>query len=186
VNARRSQEPPPIIHVDEFILRPLRPDDSGPWFGYLSDPRTIEHTSWPEVSAGTVTAIVDRLISEYETRTSLRWALAQKDSEELIGTCGFTHIDSADGVAQLAYDLAPAYWGNRVMRRAVEAVVNWAFRDMGLRRIEALVMVSNGRSIALLERCGFKREQLLPAHRVARGVPRDFWLYVRDGYTFPT
>jgi RimJ/RimL family protein N-acetyltransferase len=38
-------------------------------------------------------------------------------------------------------------------------------------------MTTNERSIALLERNGFERETMLAGYRVARGVPRDFYLY---------
>lgn len=61
-----------MLPVGEFILRLLRPGDSGAWFGYLSDRRTTEHTRWPEVSAVMVAGIVDRLIGEYVSRASPR------------------------------------------------------------------------------------------------------------------
>ncbi|MGZ8729307.1 MAG: GNAT family N-acetyltransferase [Thermoanaerobaculia bacterium] len=170
----------PVIPLGEFILRPLRPSDSGAWFGYLSDRRTTEHTSWPEVSAVMVAGIVDRLIGEYASRASLRWALARTSDDDLVGTCGYTRIDADKAAAELAYDLAPDYWGRGIMSAAVDAAVNWAFADGGLRRVETLVMVTNSPSIALLERCGFTRERLLPGHRIARGTPRDFWCYGKD------
>lgn len=167
----------PVLPLGEFILRPLRPGDSGAWFRYLSDPRTTEHTSWPEVSGAMVAGLVDRLIGEYVSRASLRWALARASDDELVGTCGYTWIDADKAVAELAYDLAPDYWRRGIMSSAVDAAVNWAFADGGLRRVEALAMVTNRASIALLERCGFARERLLVGHRIARGVPRDFWCY---------
>ena len=38
-------------------------------------------------------------------------------------------------------------------------------------------MTTNGPSIAVLERTGFRREATLASYRVARGVPRDFHHY---------
>jgi ribosomal-protein-alanine N-acetyltransferase len=169
-----------VLRLGEFVLRPLRQSDRGAWFGYLSDRRTTEHTSWPEVSPAMVARLIDRLIGEYADRVSLRWALARTDDDELVGSCGYTRIDARNAVAELAYDLAPAYWGRGLMSAAVEAAVEWAFADGGLRRVEALVMVTNSRSITLLERRGFVRERLLPSHRIARGMPRDFWCYAKE------
>lgn len=162
------------------MLRPLRRSDSAAWYAYLSDSRTTEHTSWPEVSAVMIAGVVDRLIGEYGAGTSLRWALARRSDDELVGTCGYTRIDAGQAAAELAYDLAPAFWGRGVMRSAVDAAVDWAFTDGGLQRVEALVMVTNSRSIRLLERCGFARERHLPGHRIARGTPRDFWCYGKE------
>lgn len=178
VSAAPSLPAVPVLPLGEFVLRPLRPSDSAPWCRYLSDSRTTEHTSWPEISRAMVGELVDRLIGEYASRASLRWALARASDDKLVGTCGFTRID-ADLGAELAYDLAPEYWGRGVMSAAVNSATQWALADGGLRRIEALVMVTNTRSIALLERCGFVRERLLIGHRIARGTPRDFWRYAR-------
>jgi [ribosomal protein S5]-alanine N-acetyltransferase len=63
------------------------------------------------------------------------------------------------------------------MSSAVRAAVEWAFHFGGLSRVEAFVMMTNEPSIALLERTGFRRERALLSHRLARGVPRDFYLY---------
>jgi len=170
----------PLLPLGAFTLRPLRPGDSQAWFDYLRDPRTTEHTSWPEVSAVMIAGNVDRLIAEYGSGISLRWALARVSDDVLVGTCGFTRIDRERAVAELAYDLAPAYWGCGIMGAAVDAAVAWGLTRGGLSRIEALVMDTNLRSIALLERHGFTREQLLANYRLARGVPRDFWLYAKS------
>jgi ribosomal-protein-alanine N-acetyltransferase len=168
---------PPSLAIGEFVLRPLTPADSVAWYASLSDPRVTEHTSWPDITPRLIAELVNRLVREYSTRASLRWGLARAIDDQLVGTCGYTTWSDKDGVAELAYDLAPPYWGRGVMRAAVEAAVQWALGAGGLLRVEALVMDTNIRSIVLLERCGFEREQLLRGHRLARGVPRDFWLF---------
>lgn len=117
------------------------------------------------------------MIEDYPGRASLRWALVRRGDGKLIGSCGFNRWCDQDGAAELAYDLSPACWGSGVMRAAVRVVVDWAFSVGSLRRVQALVMTTNERSIALLERTGFRREALLPEYRVVRGVPRDFYLY---------
>jgi ribosomal-protein-alanine N-acetyltransferase len=44
-------------------------------------------------------------------------------------------------------------------------LVGWAFRDLGLRRVQALVHPDNLASMAVLERLGFEREGLLRRYR---------------------
>jgi RimJ/RimL family protein N-acetyltransferase len=65
------------------------------------------------------------------------------------------------------------------MVRAVEAVLRWAFAELRLQRVQAVVMTTNHPSIKVLERCGFAREGLLRNYRVAHGTPRDFYMYSR-------
>jgi ribosomal-protein-alanine N-acetyltransferase len=119
---------------------------------------------------------VRRDITAYAKGTSFRFAIAASD-DRLIGICGFNNWSPAHRHAELAYELAPQYWGQDVMRRAVLATLTWGFSALGLNRIHAFVMTSNRRSIRLLERCGFSREGTLRQYRIARGEPKDFHLY---------
>lgn len=163
--------------VGEYVLRPFRSDDAAAWCAYLSDARVTEHTSWPPITADLIIELVAKIIADYAELRSLRWALARADNDELIGSCGYTSWLSEQSAAELAYDLAPAYWGRGVMTAAVRAAVAWAFGTGAVNRVQALVMPSNEASIAVLERTGFRRERILAGHRLARGVPRDFYLY---------
>jgi RimJ/RimL family protein N-acetyltransferase len=52
---------------------------------------------------------------------------------------------------------------------------------MGLDRIEALVWEANERSIRVLERLGYRPEELLrESHRDASGTLRNEWRYVLE------
>jgi ribosomal-protein-alanine N-acetyltransferase len=121
--------------------------------------------------------LVERAVAEYAEPKSLRWAFARCADDTVIGSCGYTRWMREQGTAELAYDLAPAYWGLGLMSAAVRAAVAWALGPGSRTRVEAYVMTTNERSIALLERNGFERETMLAGYRVARGVPRDFYLY---------
>jgi RimJ/RimL family protein N-acetyltransferase len=147
------------------------------WCAYLEDPRVTEHTSWPVITPAFIAGLVERVIADYDESKSLRWALARGDNDKLIGSCGYTRWVREQGTAELAYDLAPSYWGRGLMSAAVRAAVAWAFRVGHFGRVDAFVMTTNAPSIAVLERTGFRREQMLAGHRVAHGVPRDFYLY---------
>ena len=168
---------PPALAVGEHVLRPFRSGDAAAWCAYLTDPRVTEHTSWPPITPELIAALVERTIADYAELKSLRWAFARREDDRLIGSCGYTRWSRELSTAELAYDLAPAYWRLGLMSAAVRAVVAWALGPGSLNRVEALVMTTNERSIAVLERTGFSREKMLAGHRLARGVPRDFYLY---------
>ena len=167
----------PRLAVGEHVLRPFRSDDAAKWYSHLVDPRVTEHTSWPPITSELIADVVEKIIADYATLKSLRWVLARKDDDELIGSCGYTRWLPEQRGAELGYDLAPAYWGFGLMTAAVRAAVAWAFDTALLSRVEALVMTTNGPSIAVLERTGFQKETTLVGYRVARGVPRDFYRY---------
>jgi [ribosomal protein S5]-alanine N-acetyltransferase len=150
-----DQKSLPILGSEDFRLRPLRPGDEAALLEYLSQPGVIEHTSIPAPTLESLTASVQRDITAYAKSTSFRFAVAASD-DRLIGICGFNSWSPAHRHAELAYELAPQYWGQGVMRRAVVAVLTWGFSELGLNRVHAFVMTSNHRSIRLLERCAFR------------------------------
>jgi ribosomal-protein-alanine N-acetyltransferase len=169
---------PPTWDFGDFSLRPLRIGDEVPWARCLSDSQVTQHTSIPELDLEAVARSVQRHIAEYASATSCRWAIASPD-QGLIGTCGFSNWSLVHAHAELVYDLAPSHWRRGIVRRAVDTVLEWAFSTARFNRVHAFVMTSNQPSIALLERCGFEREGTLRAFRIARGTPRDFYLYAR-------
>ena len=168
---------PPTLAVGEHVLRPFKKDDAAYWYAYLIDARVTEHTSWPSITPELITSLVAKTIADYDSRESLRWALARADDDKLIGSCGYNRWAGDQRTAELAYDLAPPYWGLGLMSAAVRAAVSWALGAGALNRVEAFVMTTNTPSIHVLERTGFRREEMRVGHRIARGVPRDFYLY---------
>jgi len=171
--AVEEQNRGPLLQVGDFHLRPQRPGDEIALLDYLSIPAVIEHTSIPTPTIDSVTTAVRRDIAALAERTSFRLALADAD-DRLIGICGFNNWSPAHRHAELAYELAPQYWGRGHMTRAVVAVLAWGFSELHLNRVHAFVMTSNSWSIRLLERCGFAREGTLRQYRIARGELRDF------------
>jgi len=176
ISSLENQNSLPILEGTDFRLRPLRLGDEAALFEYLSQPGVIEHTSIPVPTLESLTASVQRDITAYANSTSFRFAVAAAD-DRLIGICGFNNWSPAHRHAELAYELAPQYWGQGVMRRAVVTVLTWGFSELGLNRVHAFVMTSNHRSIGLLEGCGFSSEGTLRQYRIARGEPKDFHLY---------
>lgn len=155
----------------------MRPGDARAWSDYLSNFEVIRNTSWGAVDFVTIEALVQKIIGDYSSGASCRWAIARVEDDLLVGTCGFSWWSHAHLNAELVYDMAPAYWRRGIMRRAIDTVVRWAFDVAGLNRVQAVVMTTNQPSIALLEKCGFSREGLLRQYRIARGTPADFFMY---------
>jgi RimJ/RimL family protein N-acetyltransferase len=63
------------------------------------------------------------------------------------------------------------------MRSALERLLDFAFHELGLRRIEADVDPNNARSIATLERLGFRREGYLRERWFVGGEVQDALFY---------
>jgi [ribosomal protein S5]-alanine N-acetyltransferase len=94
-----------------------------------------------------------------------------------IGTCLLFRFEEGSARAELGYVLGRAYWGQGLMREALEALINCAFGNMNLRRLEAEVDTRNRSSARLLQRLGFTKEGLLRQRWVSKGETRDVEMY---------
>jgi RimJ/RimL family protein N-acetyltransferase len=168
---------PPTIDLSGVCLRPLRTADAAALYAYLRDPAVTELTSYPDVSMPMVEAMIEKSLRRWDAGELSKWGLALADNDQLIGTCGFNEWSQAHRWAELAFDLAQAHWGKGLMRQAVAAALEWAYRQDYVNRVHAFVRVDNTRSKRLLERSGFVREGCLRSYRVCRGQPYDFYIY---------
>jgi ribosomal-protein-alanine N-acetyltransferase len=78
---------------------------------------------------------------------------------------------------RLGYFLAADAQGRGYMTEAVRRTVRFAFEDQGLHRLEAGVMPENARSVAVLERVGFRRIGLAERYLLIGGRWRDHVLW---------
>lgn len=165
------------LDLDNFYLRPIQLADVPAWYAYLSIAKVVEHTSWNLTSQ----ADLERLVLthlESTTESPIRFAIIEKASDTLVGTIGFHTLSSINHSAELAYDIHPDFQGRGIATEACRVVVNWSQSACQFRRIQACVLDTNAGSMRVLEKSGFLFEGVLKNHRVVRGTPRDFLLYV--------
>lgn len=161
---------------EKVRLRTLVAADIPAWYGYLRLAPVFEHTSWNLQSPSELMPYVHG--AEASTPASrLRLAIALRASDELVGTAGFHTVSPENRSAEIAYDLAPELWHQGVASHVCSVLTGWAHAHVGMLRVQATVLESNARSIAVLERCGFRREGLLASYRLVRGRPGNFFMY---------
>jgi ribosomal-protein-serine acetyltransferase len=75
--------------------------------------------------------------------------------DQLAGIIGLHFIDWAHQVTQFGYWLGAAFTGRGLMTRAGRAMLQYAFADLGLRRVNVSHAIENAASQAVIERLGF-------------------------------
>ena len=89
--------------------------------------------------------------------------------EPLIGTCTLFHIHEQNRRAEIGYALGRPFWGHGYMHEALVALLDHAFNELRLHRLEADIDPRNESSAKSLERLGFVRE----GHLRERGIVGD-------------
>ncbi|MFC4801997.1 GNAT family N-acetyltransferase [Neobacillus sp. GCM10023253] len=95
----------------------------------------------------------------------------------LVGSIGLHQIDWYNKMASIGYYLAKDAEGHGIMIRSVHAVLNYAFLDLGLNRIEIRCGVKNIRSRAIPEKLRFRKEGLLRDGEHLNGYFHDIIVY---------
>ena len=92
-----------------------------------------------------------------------------------IGTIGLTDIDYKNQRAELTIIIGEKeYWGKGLGEEALNLLVKFAFNEMNLRKIKALVFSDNDKAIKLYEKCGFVKEGVLKEEIFKDGKFKDF------------
>lgn len=77
---------------------------------------------------------------------------------QLAGSIGFNHINWQTRKTEIGYWLASEFQGHGIMTRSCRALVNHAFAELKLNRVEIFCAVENRKSRAIPERLGFTLE----------------------------
>ena len=81
-----------------------------------------------------------------------------------VGSVGV--VEQPDARGRLTWELSPGYTGRGYATRALGLVVDYAFRALGLDRVEALVDPAQERAVRVATRSGLRREGVLRGHGV--------------------
>lgn len=100
------------------------------------------------------------------------------ETDELIGQISlFNVIRGPVQKGTMGYCLDQGHNGKGYASEAVRLIVNFAFKEAGLHRIEAGVMPRNGGSMRVLEKAGFRPEGLARKNVKINGVWEDHQMF---------
>lgn len=170
---------PPAMETTRLLLRPLVVEDAADLFLCCSNPNMTRFTLWDahETIADTLSFIENYAISRYMNREPDPIGIVLKDdpTHSVIGSVGCNWVSKKDGVMELGYSLAEPYWGRGLIVEAARALLEFAFSEYQVERIQARVIEGNFASVAVVEKLGMKFEGThrslvdLRSHRVDVG-----------------
>ncbi len=101
-------------------------------------------------------------IQAWHAGTWYDFAIARVGSPAFLGRVGLDQI-RGDGTANVGYWVRTSQTGQGIATAAVRLVAQFAFEDLGLRRLELLIAVDNLASRRVAEKVGATYEGVLPA-----------------------
>jgi putative acetyltransferase len=171
------------LRCDGLVLRPGRLSDAAALVASLDDPeihRWLDLLPDPYTSGDALAFLCDARQGWTEGTGAHFFVIRDGDLSGGIAL-GFDTRDP--GRAEAGYWVARQARGLGVATTALNAVVEWAFAALALRRVELHAAVENYASRKVAERAGFQQEGIKRGWRQVRGQPMDFVLYARVAET---
>ncbi len=155
--------------TDRLILRDYGADDFEEYYRLMSDDRTmyylqdLKHTSVEAAKKSFEEVLEDR---DSNARKFYFLQMELKDTHETVGSVGYTVLDSTpEGrTVNLGYFSYPKFWGNGYMSEAVERVLEYAFTEDGVTRVNTGCLAENVGSEQVMKKNGMVKEAELKDH----------------------
>lgn len=167
----------PVIETPRLILRQMERSDTADMYEYSRLSETTRYLLWnPHPSPEYTRTYLTMIGRFYRKGEFYDWAVVEKASGRMIGTCGFARLEQNHRVGEIGYVLNPAYHGRGYATEAASAVIRYGFETLGLNRIEGRYMVENIASRRVMEHCGLVFEGVLRQSMMVKGRFRDIGL----------
>jgi [ribosomal protein S5]-alanine N-acetyltransferase len=168
----------PAIETPRLFLRRVEQEDASDILRYLSDPEVTKFYGMEPFAdledARSEIGWYERILKE---GTGIRWGISLKDSNGLIGSCGFLNMAPGHFRADIGLELDSDYWNQGIGTEAISAVIRFGFERLNLMRIQALIEPANIQSQRLFGKCGFIREGLLRNYEYTCGKFDDLLMF---------
>jgi ribosomal-protein-serine acetyltransferase len=163
--------------LDTLGVRPLEAGDAAELYALVKANPDLEE--WMPWAAEQDLAATERFIAAAEEQllgeNGFQAAIEPKD--EIVGVVGFHSIDWVNRKTSIGYWLAEAARGRGIMTTAVRALLDHAFHEWELHRVEIHCAPENHRSRAIPERLGFREEARLRETELVGGRYLDSAVY---------
>ena len=173
------------LETERLILRKIQPSDAEAMYQYACRSETSKYLLWEPHPYYSYTAELIRFLQkEYSEGKFFDLAIVHKEAKKMIGTVGFTTFDTKNLCAEAGYVVSPDYWGMGIAAEALSALLNFAFCELNVNRVEAKYIAENTPSLRVMEKCGMTFEGIQRKKMLIKGKFRDigYASILRDEY----
>jgi [ribosomal protein S5]-alanine N-acetyltransferase len=161
----------PVLRHGGDCMRELRADDAPSLVAHLHSPRVIRYIAPCPTTAKAFRRFIRWTHVERSRGALACYGIVPEGAAHAVGIIQVWRIERDFSTAEMGFALGEAFWGGGLFVRAARPVLDVAFSQIGVHRLEARAVDVNGRGNGILAKLGATRE----------GVLRDGF---RDGDTY--
>lgn len=146
----------PILKTSRLLLRPFHYGDKFA-IKHLAGNKNVSDTTLTIPHPYTLVMAEKWLLTHESDRINesrVTYAVVRKNKNELLGSISLVEINGSS--AKLGYWIGEPYWGNGYCTEATIAIVEFAFNDIGVKKVFAEHLTSNTASGRVMQKSGLR------------------------------
>jgi [ribosomal protein S5]-alanine N-acetyltransferase len=167
------------LRTARLLLREIGPADIPAIHEYAGDPEVVRYMQWGPNDLATTVEVTRDWLDEQQRwpRDSVQLAIEPAGEAKIAGAIHLWVSDAHNATGSFGFVLNRAYWGRGYATEAARAVMDCAFREVGLHRLCATCDTRNLASAHVLEKLGMRREAEHRKDVLQKMEWRDSYLY---------
>ena len=164
-------ELPERIETERLVLRVRTIADAEDIHAYASLPEVSYPAGFPPVKTlEDEIYYLEHILPERNQKDNLPagYGIVVKGTDKVIGSVDFNHRHE-DDVLEIGYTLHPDYWGRGYVPEAARTLIDLAFTELNLHKIELSCFGYNLQSQRVAEKLGFTLEARIRDRKDAQG-----------------
>jgi RimJ/RimL family protein N-acetyltransferase len=151
----------PVLTGEHCALRELQVADAPLLVPVLTDPEVTRFMSPPPATVERFAWFIEWSRREREAGRYLAFALVPHAQAAPVGVLQLRQLEPEFRTAEWGVAMAPQYWGAGLFLDAARLLLDFAFTELGVHRLEARAALANSRSQAAMRKLGAVQEGVL-------------------------
>jgi RimJ/RimL family protein N-acetyltransferase len=174
----------PVIQGREVTLREPVLADAAALFAALTTPAVRRFVSEPPPSPDAFRRFISWVQNERQVARHVCFAVVPGGQTQPVGLVQVRELEAGFGTAEWGFAVSERFWGTGLFMECAPLVVDFAFRDARVHRLEARSSVSNARGNRVLQKLGAIPEGVLRDSFANAEVRTDqiLWAMVADDW----
>ncbi len=174
----------PVISANGVTLRDPQLSDAASLHALLTTAEVSRFISPPPTTVEGFQRFIAWTQSERAAGRYVCFAIVPDGTDTAVGLFQIRQLDPAFETAEWGFALGREFWGSGIFAASAQAIVNFAFDTIGVRRLEARASTQNGRGNAALMKVGAVQEAVLRKSFLKDGVYHDqvLWAITADDW----
>lgn len=144
------------IETERLILRRFSLGDAQAMFdNWASDDAVTRYLTWPTHTSADVTRMVlENWVASYDKDDFYNWAIELKSLGQPVGNISVVRCSDVSHRCEIGYCMGKNWWHQGIMSEALQAVIGYLIKEVGINRVEARHAVNNPNSGGVMRKCG--------------------------------